>query len=657
MSKLSIKGKLILIAAVSSTIALIISAIAFSIYDAQAFRQQKSSALLIMTRVVGANCAAAMKIHDKAAALDALQALSADDQIEGAGLYDNQGRLFVAYPSEAVQKDILPTFTSRRSQANDPALHLRQILPITKDGQGVGSIFIVSSLKALSDRRHSYAIIVLILTALSAVVALLVASRLQFLISSPLLKLVQTMSRISKDKNYRVRVPNTRSDEIGALVSSFNSMLSEIERRDNELEHQVAQRTDDLRQEVTERKQAQQELAVALDEARKLAEAAQAANSAKSQFLANMSHEIRTPMNGVIGMSALLLDTSLDEEQLDYTRTIKQSAEALLTIINDILDFSKAEAGKLKLQAEVFSLSALVHDVGDLLRLQAESKGLRFVCETSPDTPDKLVGDPIRLRQVVLNLANNAIKFTQSGGVTVAAKPLRISSESVEICISVIDTGPGIPKSQQSRVFESFAQVDGSSTRLHGGTGLGLTICKQIIGLMNGTLALESELGRGTTFTCTVEFPIARPAATDLPSGDAAPTLARNGHRPRVLLAEDNLTNQKVALGMLDKLGCDVSVALTGAEAISMVSENTYDLVLMDIQMPDLDGFSATRKVRSLATANAKTPIIAITASAMQGDREKCLEAGMDDYIAKPVTQDKLYVVLSRFVHQKPKAA
>jgi signal transduction histidine kinase/CheY-like chemotaxis protein/streptogramin lyase len=435
------------------------------------------------------------------------------------------------------------------------------------------------------------------------------------------------------------------------IIFYIHARTAQARRQRQALELAVAERTRELELEKSHTEREKEVVERQKHEIEQLLRKAEDASRFKSQFLANVSHEIRTPMNAILGMTELALDTGLTQEQRECLETVKTSGESLLSLLNDILDLSKIEADRLELENVRFSLREAVEGSLRMFLNQAAGKGLVLESTVLPEVPDAVVGDRNRLRQVLLNLISNGIKFTNTGFVKILVSAEQPDNSHAVVRFTVTDSGIGIPEDRQSIIFDAFRQVDGSTTRRYGGTGLGLAICSRLVSMMGGSIQIKSAVGQGSEFSFTAKFGLADelpgvggPQDASVEIRSLATTLGRSGRRQlRILVAEDNRVNQMLLVRMLEKLGHQVDVVSDGLEAVRTTSQKQFDLVLMDVQMPELDGLEATRRIRVSEEGNGyRLPILVLTANAMLGDKERCLEAGADGYLSKPVSLDQL---------------
>ncbi|MBT4101075.1 MAG: response regulator [Gemmatimonadetes bacterium] len=802
--EMPIRRKLVGIQILTAFTVLVLVSAYYVVADISASEQGKVERMSTTAAILGTNTVSALRFLSNEDAVKTLASLAGEPDVASACIYDADGEVFATYPSDVMAADLPAPQGHSQEFVND---HLLLFRPIMDGEEQVGTVFLDADMSDLSERVERFVLSALLLMIGGVGVAALLSTLLQRHISHPVLSLAQATRQVTATGDYSQQVERKTGGEIGQLYDDFNAMLEQIHTRDGELrkaqeilESRVEERTQELSQsnealqeEIQRHREARSTIQSINEDLISARDSALEASRAKSEFLANMSHEIRTPMNGIIGMTELLTDTRLTATQSHYLDTISISADALLNLINDILDLSKVESGKLAIEEVEFVLWDVVNSVMKLMAVRAHEKGLELACSVDPDVPDRMIGDPGRLRQIAVNLVGNAIKFTNVGDVVVRFALVEKSDELVKLQASVSDTGIGIDAEQQAEIFEAFSQGDSSTTRRFGGTGLGLSISRQLIGHMGGSLWVESEPGEGSTFHFTVQLrptdesggPRLEPADLEglsvlivddneanrlilreglsnwgmdpvpvtngkaalramksaqeagspfdlvildgmMPEMDGlevatamkqdrdlnsptvmmltslddpdyidrvlsqgvrsclrkpvAPTDLLNAllaalrgldekerSRPgdsipvgleslRILLAEDNKINQRVAMGMLKSHGHVVDVAENGRLAIEAIQADPqkHDLVLMDLQMPEMGGIEATGLIRAFETsASIHIPIIGLTANAMEGDRQMCLDAGMDGYVAKPVRRTTLFEEIDRVLQGK----
>lgn len=658
LSNRSIKTRLVLVSTSAAAAALLVCSAALIAGHLRTLRVSRQVQLETVAEVLRFNSTAALSSRDSAAGQRLLESLRLQASVEAACLYDRDRRVLASYARDGRTAAPLPSPHTDSCRIN-PSGQIEVFRRVSDWGEEVGTLYLRADASDFRVHVWRYTLIVGAVIVFALAVSMVLSTLLQGWIAGPIRCLAVAAEKITATGDYSVRVEHQSADEEMARVyAAVNRMLDRIETADKalkaaqeQLEQRVVERTTQLREEIAQRERTQRELEQAKN-------AAEEASRAKSGFLANMSHEIRTPLNAILGFTDLLMrgaDRGNENDRHDYLNTIHSSGKHLLSLINDILDLSKIEAGKFPVENVRFSPLTLFEEVVSVLRVRAHEKGLSLEWEWRGQAPGLILSDPERLRQLLVNLVGNAIKFTERGGIRITGR-IDARGDQRQCIIQVADTGIGIPPEKREAIFDPFIQADSSVTRKYGGTGLGLAISRRIAEALGGSLTMESEMGKGSVFTARIACGTSEPTRRDpLPvpvdTAASAPPASEPAPPPRpgarILLVEDGDTNRKLIQIVLTRAGLVVETAENGQIGMERALREPFDLILMDMQMPVMDGYTATMFLREEGYSG---PIVALTAHAMKGDEVKCQQAGCSDYLSKPVDSDLLLSTISRWL-------
>ena len=645
----SIRRKLLAIITIPSVIGITIFAGTILYNEIKTAREKAVQELVNLADIVGLNSSAAILFNDRKSAEEILASLRSQSSVIGAYICNEEKRVFAEYAREpeygktrvnrCYMEENHDTYDHNTKYIMDKT-GIRMQRAILLDGDKIGEVHIVFSLEGLKKRLQDFYSLIMLVGGSLLVLMFILASRLGHIFTDPLLRLKNVMMSVSEGNDFSIRVDKYSDDEFGQLVDVFNNMLHEVEKRDAKLANHRKNLEKKINLRTRELKEKNRVLKIINTKAVEAKQKAEFASKAKSEFLATMSHEIRTPMNGVLGMAELLLNTPLDERQEKFVRTINRSGQALLTIINDILDFSKIEAKKLSLDLRPLKVRDLIEDTVGMLAERAQNRGLEIYADIPVDMQLDVLGDEGRIRQVLINLIGNAIKFTHEGEVVLRLKVVSQSEKEATLRFEIIDTGIGIPEEKLKTIFEVFMQADNSTTREFGGTGLGLAISRQLIGLMHGHLDVESTPGKGSVFWFEINLEINNTASPN-PGTD----ISRLGGK-KVLIVDDNETNLEILQHQVENWLMTGHCASDSDEALESIREaakrqEPFDIILLDWHMPKMDGIELAREI--FADRSVQRPyIIMLSSAAFDSTASSAAEAGIDQYLTKPVRQQEL---------------